>query len=65
MDNLALDLLEYVKNDADQDLEITDLYKSVMYALSDGDYLSTLPELFQDQKVVEDAWSICKERCEE
>lgn len=64
MDNLVLDLIEYVKNDADQGQgqELKDLYKSLMYALCDGDYLSTLPEKFQDQKVVEDAYDICYAR---
>lgn len=62
MESLALELLEYVKNDADQALELKDLYKSLMYALSDGDYLSTLPERFQDQKAVEDAYDICYAR---
>lgn len=63
MNKLALDLIDYMKDDADQ--EIKDLYKSLMYALEDMEYLATLPEKFQDQKVVEDAWSICKERSKE
>ena len=59
--DLALELVEYVKNDADKALGLKDLYKSMMYALADYDYLSTLPERF-DQKAVEDAWSICEAR---
>ncbi len=62
MNNLALDLIEYIKEDADQNQDIKGLYTSLMYALSDGDYLSTLPEQFQDQKVVEDAYDICYAR---
>ena len=63
MNKLALELVEYVKNDADQSVELKDLYKSLMYALEDMEYLETLPEQFQDQKVVEDAWDIA--RCRE
>lgn len=63
MDNLALELVEYVKDDGDQNQEIKDLYKSMMYALEDMEYLSKLPEKFQKQEVVEDAWSICETRC--
>ena len=59
--DLALELVEYVKNDADKALGLKDLYKSMMYALADYDYLSTLPERF-DQQAVEDAWSICEAR---
>ena len=58
----ALDLIEYMKEDADQNQDIKDLYKSLSYALCDADYLATIPEKFQDQKVVEDAWSICEAR---
>ena len=62
MNNLALELVEYVKNDVDQNVELKDLYKSLMYALTDDNYLATLPERFQDQKAVDDAWDICYAR---
>ena len=61
MNNLALELVEYVKNDVDQNVELKDLYKSLMYALTDDNYLATLPERF-DHKAVEDAWDICYAR---
>ena len=60
MNNLALQLIEYVKNDVDQNVELKDLYKSLMYALSDGDYVSALPRF--DHKAVEDAWNLCEAR---
>lgn len=62
MESLALELVEYVKNDADQTQDLKELYNSLMDALSDMEYLATLPEKYQDQKVVEDAWSICEIR---
>lgn len=64
MDNLALELVEYMKDEEDQNQEIKELYKSLMYALEDMEYLAKLPEKYQDQKVVEDAWDICKTRSE-
>lgn len=63
MDNLALELIDYMKDEADQNQETKDLYKSMMYALEDMEYLSKLPEKFQKQEVVEDAWEIA--RCRE
>ena len=60
----ALDLIEYMKEDADQNLETEELYTSLMYALEDMEYLAKLPEKYQDQKIVEDAWDICKTRSE-
>ena len=63
MDNLALELINYmIEEDADQDQELKDLYRSLADALCDSEYLSTLPERFQDQKVIEDACSICEIR---
>lgn len=62
MNKLALELVEYVKNDVEKNKEIKDLYKSCEYALSDGDFLSSLPERFQDQKVLDEAYEICNIR---
>lgn len=60
----ALDLIEYIKEYGGVDLSQKngDIYKDIAYALSDSEYLRTIPEDFQDQKIVEDAWSICYAR---
>lgn len=62
MDNLALELVEYLKEDNE---DLADEYQRIMYALEDMEVLATLPEKFQRQEVVEDAWSICEARSKE
>ena len=60
MYNLAYELINYmIEEDADQDQELKDLYRSLAVALCDSEYLSTLPDKYQDQKIIEEAWSIC------
>lgn len=60
MESLALELVEFLKEDNE---DLADEYQRIMYALEDMECLATLPEKYQNQKVVEDAWEIA--RCRE
>ena len=64
MESLALELVKYLKEEFD-DLgdseDLADEYQRIMYALEDMECLATLPEKFQKQDIVEEAWQICKD----
>lgn len=61
MNNLALELIEYFKKESEQESDILRLYTSIRDKLGNME-LNTLPEKYQDQSVVEDAWEICYAR---